>query len=195
MFTAGVARARTSGLVFVLLLVGAGVIAAGCDNTGSYRLYWEFAPAFASGDCGRVGVSGIQITATKPGSVSARVVPCALGFYDGRLDQGTWTLALVATDAAGQVKDPSMGFLSGATALDAVEIHAGEQAAPIPPVFLQPLPQCRDGVDNDLDGRVDLDDADCLGNADGPTECGATDVSSCDDHPPGTNHQPDGGTD
>lgn len=192
MFTAGVARARISGLVFGLLAAGAGAVVTGCDNTGSYRLQWEFAPtlasgdsSFASGDCGRVGVSGIQITATKSGSQAQRVVPCALGFYDGHLDQGTWTLALVATDTAGQVKDPTMAFLSGTTAMDAVEIHTGEQAAPIPPVMLSPLPQCQDGVDNDMDGRVDLDDPDCAGDSTGNTECGAMDGPSCNKNPPG----------
>jgi len=57
-------------------------------------------------------------------------------------------------------------------------------------VTLIPQPQCRDGVDNDLDGRVDLDDPDCAGNPDLPTECGATDSPSCNSHPPG---RPDGG--
>jgi hypothetical protein len=148
--------------------------------------------SFQPGDCGRVGVQGIAITATKAdGSQADFAVPCGLGFYDGSLGEGSWTLALVGLDAIGEAKEPpDTGLLRGQTdPTSPVEIHAGEHAAPIPPVTLMPQPQCRDGVDNDLDGRVDLDDPDC-NNADGPnpngaTECGATDGPSCRPNLPG----------
>jgi hypothetical protein len=32
------------------------------------------------------------------------------------------------------------------------------------PVVLTPRPECSDGVDNDGDGRVDVDDPDCMGD-------------------------------
>jgi len=196
MFTAGGARARIPGLVVCLLAAGLGAdVLGGCSNSGSYTLQWRFADVFVSGDCGRVGVSGIQITAKKTdGSVGdQRAVPCALGFYDGSLDPGSWTFDLTGLDASGRPKDPTNAALFGQTAADSpVEIHTGEHAAPIPPVLLTPLPQCQDGVDNDLDGRVDLDDPDCAGNPDSPTECGATDAQPCNYHPPGV-AQPDGG--
>ena len=135
---------------------------------------------FQTGDCGLAGVSGIGIAATRSDAAqSTTAVPCALGFYDGSLDEGSWTLALVALDASGQPKEPpGSGLLRGQTA-SPVEIHTGEQAAPIPPIVLPPLPQCRDGVDNDLDGRVDLDDPDCAGNPDGPAECVPADGVVC----------------
>jgi hypothetical protein len=189
MFTAGGARARTHGLALCLLVASA--VLGGCNNNGSYEVRWQFADSFVAGDCGRVGVQGIAITATKSGGSQAAVsVPCALGFYDGSLEEGTWTLALVALDASGQVKEQRPGStLLSSQAAGPVEIRAGEHAAAIPPVTLMPLPQCRDGVDNDLDGRVDLDDADCNNadgpNPDGPTECGATDGPSCNPHLPG----------
>jgi len=195
MFTAGAARARIHGMV--LCLLAASAVAAGCNNNGSYQIKWQFldmpptddADRFQTGDCGRVGVTGMQITATKSdGSQAVVSVPCGLGFYDGSLDEGSWTLALVALDASGQVKEPdsSTGLLRGHTdTATPVEIHAGQHAAPIPLVTLISLPQCRDGVDNDMDGRVDLDDQDCAANPDGPTECGATDAPSCYDNPPG----------
>jgi hypothetical protein len=192
MFTAGGARARIHGLALCLLGVGA-ALGGGCNNNGSYRINWQFADSFQPGDCGRVGVQGIAITATKADNSQSLVsVPCGLGFYDGSLAEGTWTLGLVALDATGQDKAPAdSGLLRGQTdTASPVEIHAGEHAALIPPVTLAPLPQCRDGVDNDLDGRVDLDDADCAGNPDLPTECGATDGPSCHANPPGS---PDGG--
>lgn len=177
-------------------LLAVGVLAGGCSNSGSYRVDWQFAPStaqlttsnFRSGDCGRVGVGGIRITATRSdGSVGdARAVPCGPGFFEGSLEQGTWSsLTLVALDGTGQVKERETDTpprLTGQTG--SVEIHTGELAAPIAPIFLIPLPQCRDGVDNDLDGRVDLDDADCS-NRELDSECGATDGASCNDNRPG----------
>lgn len=201
MFTAGAARARIHGLVLCLLGAGASATLGGCNNNGSYRINWEFtlplpdgtSSSFQPGDCGRVGVQGIAITATKSDNSQSLVsVPCGLGFYDGSLAAGSWTLGLVALDATGQDKEPAdTGLLRGQTdTASPVEIHAGQHAAPIPVVTLTPQPQCRDGVDNDLDGRVDLDDPDCAGNPDLPSECGATDNPSCNSNPPG---RPDGG--
>ena len=176
------------------VLLAASALGGGCSKSGSYRVDWQFADNFQSGDCGRVGVGGVRITASSGGSLDVRAVPCGPGFYEGSLDPGSWTLTLVALDAAGQVKDPDAGttYLNGQVA-SPVEIHTGEMAAATPPVFLPPLPQCRDGVDNDRDGRVDLDDADCANNRDGPTECGATDGASCHDNLPGVANPPDGG--
>ena len=195
MLSAGGACSRIGGLTFCLLTASA--LGGGCSKSGSYRVDWQFADSFKSGDCGRVGVGGIRISATRAdGSLGdARAVPCGPGFYEGSLDQGSWTLSLVALDVEGQVKEQeaNTGNLTGMTG--SVEIQTGEMAAPIPPVFLPPLPQCRDGVDNDRDGRVDLDDADCANNREGPTECGTTDGASCNDNPPGVANPPDAGSD
>jgi hypothetical protein len=46
-----------------------------------------------------------------------------------------------------------------------------DQLTTVPPITLPPLPQCRDGVDNDGDGRVDLDDAQCAPFIADPTAC------------------------
>jgi len=99
---------------------------------------------------------------------------------------GVPQVANVSTDSSMPM---IIGPPSGKTADNSVEIRAGENAPPIPPVMLPPLPQCSDGVDNDLDGRVDLDDPDCNNDAGpypmGATECGATDGPSCNDNLPG----------
>jgi len=206
MFTAGAARVRIQGLTLCLLGVGATAALGGCNNNGSYRVFWQFAipsspstSSFQPGDCARVGVAGIAITATKSGNSQAAIsVPCGLGFYDGSLGEGSWTLGLVALNATGQPQtanvstDSSMPVIVGPPSgtTDPVEIHAGQHVVATPSVFLMPLPPCADGVDNDLDGRVDLDDPDCAGNPGGTTECGATDGPSCAKTPPG---MPDGG--
>jgi hypothetical protein len=119
-----------------------------------------------------------------------QAVPCGPGFFDGNLDQGSWTLTLVALDATGQVKDPDPNtmFLNGQLA-SPVEIHTGEMAPALPRLTLTPLPQCRDGVDNDRDGLVDLDDSGCNDangpNPNGDTECDPLDVMPCSDNHPG----------
>lgn len=209
MLSAGGARARIGGLGFHILAAGAllagGALSGGCSKTGSYRIDWQFADTslptnapFQSGDCGRVGVGGIRITASSGGSQDVRAVPCGPGFYEGSLDPGSWTLTLVALDAAGQVKEqePGTGKLTG---MGSVEIQTGDMAPAIPSVFLPPLPQCRDGVDNDRDGRVDLDDADCSDanglNRELDAECGATDGPSCSNNRPGAAPSADGGSD
>jgi hypothetical protein len=191
MSMSGRTRIRRLASRLLTVGVGVGVLAGGCSNSGSYTLSWRFADTFQTGDCGRVGVTGIGIAATRSdGAQSSIAVPCGLGFYDGSLDAGSWTLALVALDATGNPKEPlstGTNLLRGQTA-SPVEIHTGEQAADIPSVLLPPLPQCRDGVDNDLDGRVDLDDLDCARDPLGGnrlSECGASDGASCYDNPPG----------
>ena len=37
-------------------------------------------------------------------------------------------------------------------------------------VELTPRPECSDGIDNDCDGRIDLDDEDCTGDPNTATE-------------------------
>ena len=40
----------------------------------------------------------------------------------------------------------------------------------LPVVVLEARPQCDDGVDNDRDGRLDIDDPECAGDPMGATE-------------------------
>ena len=150
MFTAGAARARIHGLVLCLLGAGASATTGGCNNNGSLpdqlgvhvprRLAAR--RSFQPGDCGRVGRSGHRDHRDESGRFGSRVVsvPCGLGFYDGSLAAGSWTLELVALDAIGQDKEPAdTGLLRGQTDMASpVEIHTGKHAAPIPVVTLTP---------------------------------------------------------
>jgi hypothetical protein len=65
------------------------------------------------------------------------------------------------TDAQGQaIPDPT------ATAT-VVKDTTPEMALP---VELAPRPECSDGIDNDNDGRIDMDDGDCAGDSNTATE-------------------------
>ena len=148
---------------------------SGCSNDGSYQVSWTFfdGKAFMPGDCGKTGVSAIAITGKSGDSQDRPVVPCAPGSYTRTLPAGTWTLALTAIDAEGHIKEPAAsGKLRGPpdSAQLAVSVTQGHLSVIPTPVLLPPLPECRDGVDNDRDGRVDLDDPDCAGNPEGDPE-------------------------
>jgi hypothetical protein len=156
-----------------------GVILVGCSSHGSFQVSWTFtapasggdaAAAFSPGDCGKAGVSAIAVTATNIDSdLDDRTAACAPGTVIRQLAPGTWNLALVAVDAEGHVKEQDPLYLRGQPQgpIEVVE----DQLVVVPtPVFLQPLPQCRDGIDNDCDGRVDLDDPQCDNVADGASE-------------------------
>ena len=175
-------------------------LASGCGNDGSYEVKWTFfasvSPSdgtsvvkpFTPGDCGKTGVSGIMITGTKAdGSQDRPVVPCAPGTYTRSLGAGTWTLELTALDAGGHIKEPAAsGLLRGPPdgAPLMVVVTDGQVTSVQAPVLLPPLPACRDGVDNDRDGRVDLDDPDCAGDPNGPHECVPTASGPCPDTSP-----------
>jgi hypothetical protein len=162
--------------------------ASGCSNDGSYQVGWTFfdAQPFHPGDCGKVGVSAIAISSgvsADAGQEHPVFVACAPGTYTGRLAPGTWTLVLAAIDAEGHPKEPATSGLLRGTA-DGVTVTEGH-LTPVPGLVLLPrLPECRDGVDNDHDGRVDLDDPDCAGDPLGSHECTFTASGQCGDTSP-----------
>ena len=164
------------------LLCG-GVILVGCSSHGSYQVSWTFLaasppgaespPPLSPGDCGKYGVSAIAITATSTDSDrDDGTVACAPGRVTRQLSPGTWILALAAVDAEGHLKAPSdPDYLRGQPPGPVVVVE-DQLVVVASPVFLKPLEQCRDGVDNDRDGRVDLDDPDCAAfDPDNPTAC------------------------
>jgi hypothetical protein len=164
-----------------LLLGPLFALSVGCSNSGSYRVSWAFNAdgMFVVGSCGASGVSAISIAGTTPdGSTDDAIAPCAPGSFTRSLAPGTWTLNLIALDATGHVKEPAeTGLLRGVATVSVVE----DQLTVVDPVVvLTSLPQCRDGVDNDRDGRVDLDDPDCAGEREKMLEC-STPVQPCPD--------------
>ena len=184
-------RARSPLLALRAGVLGAALLLVACNSTGSYRVAWTFVDGrmfspgeegnvgFTPGDCGRYGVSSIAIAGTSDdGTGDNAVAACAPGTFSRELPTGTWSLVLTALDAEGRIKAP--GVVDRLNNRTTVVVLRDQVARPKDdPVFLPPLPECSDGVDNDGDGRVDLDDDGCQSNPDGDAECRLADGTRC----------------
>jgi hypothetical protein len=144
------------------------VLATGaCSHDGTLQVSWDFlgGEAPASG-CGQHGVDSILIQgADTSGNTVRAVTLCTPGFRSVSVGEGTWTVKVTMLDFEGASvsADPSLPSPSGTSVVTldtpgAVSVH------------LQPAPACSDGVDNDRDGRVDLDDPDCQNDPRGTAE-------------------------
>jgi hypothetical protein len=144
---------------------------AGCKQDGSYRVSWSFMPATSTGEpenaasgCGQHGVDGILVTAVDTGADSDQVLAiCTSGQVTRGVPVGTWAFQVQALDAEGAVM-PSV--VPTVAVLDPHPVVDG-QTTDVPPVILTYPTACSDGIDNDGDGRVDLDDPGCAGDSTG----------------------------
>jgi hypothetical protein len=165
---------RTWRSWFPILSLASGLSAAGCTDHGSYSVQWTFI-----GDepgavrCGLHGVDTIRVTGASTAGDGEDVISlCAPGVFTHEVPVGDWTFTfhqldvrgrpITPIDAQGQpVPDPTAtGTVSTDTTSD---LDPGT-------VELTARPECSDGIDNDRDGRVDLDDADCAGDPNTATE-------------------------
>lgn len=145
---------------------------AGCTQDGSYRVTWNFlatadpgAPVQSAAEgCGQHGVDAIFVTASDTNADGDQVLAiCTLGQVNRPVPAGTWSIQLQAVDAqATLIGSIAPQMVSGVVA-DGAVIELGL-------VTLTPRPACDDGIDNDGDGRVDLDDPDCVGDPSGTHE-------------------------
>jgi hypothetical protein len=165
---------RTWRSWFPILSLAGGLSAAGCTDHGSYSVSWTFI-----GDdpgavrCGFHGVDTIHVTgASTAGDGEDLIALCAPGGLSHEVPVGDWTFTfhqldvrgrpIMPTDAQGQpVPEP--------TATATVSKDATSDLDPNT-VELTPRPECGDGIDNDGDGRIDLDDDDCAGDPNTATE-------------------------
>jgi hypothetical protein len=173
----------------VLSLAG-GVAAAGCADHGSYHVSWYFTgedttvPGFKPA-CGAHGVDSIRVTGKNTGGdADTFVALCTAGELTQTVQVGSWTFQVHQVDVRGGPIAPPMLDANGQVVVD-------DARNPIPtpdptatadvskdvtvqldpnPVELAVRPACSDGVDNDGDHRVDLDDPDCMGNSNTTTE-------------------------
>jgi hypothetical protein len=160
-----------------MLCLAGGLWAVGCTDYGSYSVSWEFVgdvePTHVG--CGQHGVDSLRLTGmSTEGDGEDVTTLCAPGSFAHSVPVGTWTLTvqqldvrgrpITPTDAQGyQVPDPTASFT----------IATDTETQLDPPIMLTPRPPCDDGVDNDGDGRVDLDDLidpECAAAANTPAE-------------------------
>lgn len=146
---------------------GLALAMAGCKQDGSYRVSWSFMPVTSTGEpedaasgCGQHGVDGILVTAVDTGADSDQVLAiCTLGQVTRGVPVGTWAFQFQVVDARGAV----MAAVAPMQVLDQTVVDG--QTTDVPPVALSYPTACNDGIDNDGDGRVDLDDPDCANSA------------------------------
>ena len=151
---------------------GLALAMASCKQDGSYRVSWSFMPATstspsenAASGCGQHGVDGILVTAVDTSTDSDRVLAiCTLGQVTRGVPVGTWAFQVQAVDAQGAV----IAAVAPMQVLDQTVVDG--QTTDVPQVTLSYPPACQDGIDNDGDGRVDLDDPGCAGDPNGTHE-------------------------
>jgi hypothetical protein len=118
----------------------------------------------ARSGCAAHGVFAIRITGASTGGDGEDViVPCSAGSYTRGVPAATWSFAATQLGADGR---PKGGSAQVATMANPERQAIGSGQSVELTVVLTPLPACQDGIDNDHDGHVDLDDPDCRG-ADG----------------------------
>jgi hypothetical protein len=171
--------------VWVRVLGLASLLAAGgCAKDGTLNVSWDFLGTEpASSGCGQHGVDSILLTGIDTSGDSLyQVALCVPGQTTASVKPGSWTVALQMRNFQEKPEElPDAGPPDAGTGPD-----GGAPPPPPPPptgmaqvstdvpgsvlIHLTPLPACQDGVDNDGDGRVDLDDPDCHNDRDGTSE-------------------------
>jgi len=159
-------------VLYALCLAG-GLTAVGCTDKGSYQATWSFAGGDLPGPgCGQHGVDAIRVKgASSDGDVDDVITLCAPGGFKHEVPVGDWTFTFQQLDVRGvriEPKDALDQAIPDPTAAGSVGKDALTE---LPPVELVARPKCRDGIDNDGDGRIDLDDSDCKGDPNTATEC------------------------
>jgi hypothetical protein len=168
-----------------LLLCGLVALAlSGCHQNGSLQVSWAFMDVTglqsAADGCGQHGVDSVLVNSGDTGTDSDQVQAlCAPGVVTRAVPAGTWTVTVLALDAQGNLIQAPAGTDPKTLVAQAAIIMNGQTGGlvvaddtpPVPVSFTLPtLPACMDGVDNDGDGRVDLDDPDCANDPYGTHE-------------------------
>jgi hypothetical protein len=157
----------------LLSLVAA--LCGGCGSDGNYQATWNFfAPAGAiaptedaSSACGAHGVDAIRVSAVNPdGERHEATGLCTQGWLAAGIGLGEWQFTFDQLDGKGDVIPLPEG-VSGPERSAKVESN---KTAELDLVTFAPRPACADEVDNDHDGRVDLDDPDCAGDPERDSE-------------------------
>ena len=145
-----------------------GLVAGGCTQQGDYEATWQFAAAGDAPDgCGAHGVDAVLVTGSSDaGDRTSVTALCTTGLVKSSIPTGSWHFAIYSLDVEGKAIwpiDQPDAQAPEDTSAPGIAITDGGLATFA--VTLQARPACRDGIDNDGDGRVDLDDPDCAGQA------------------------------
>ena len=150
---------------FAVVAAVAALGAAGCQKTGGYTISWHFATETAPAGCGAHGVDTILVTgASMEGDGESVAAVCADQTLTHGVPVGTWTFMVHQLDVQGREILADQNPTTPATTI------GQDQTAIFDSVMLASRPLCSDGVDNDGDGRVDLDDPDCKNDLNGASE-------------------------
>jgi len=133
---------------------------AGCADHGSYTLPWVFMGGeVANIGCGLHGVDSIHVTGSNTaGDGETATALCTDGQLAHSIPVGTWTFTVHQVDVRGVEVDPVE------PPMVTIDVPKDGNATVDPAVELTPRVECADGIDNDGDGRVDLDDPECAGD-------------------------------
>jgi hypothetical protein len=166
--------ASCAGAVMALALM------SGCDEPPSYLVRWTLVeqadlehpdppPLTSVKQCAEVGVSKVRVTTNTPGGteVDVREFACFPGAFERgdavevpALPAGEYVVKVEGLRRTGETWDCAESETCVAFAESSVTIAEGSQPT-VEVVLLEP-PQCDDGIDNDLDGRVDSKDPACI---------------------------------
>lgn len=144
-----------------------GVMAsAGCSSQGTYVLNLKFGTVEGPSEdvtpygCGFHGVAAWYLTES---GNDAGVYPCGKSTITRSTKPGSYQIIVRALDTEGN-DTSDLPYLIAPLLPGAwpdVKVEEGKTNTVADPLYIEPLPQCADGVDNDCDGRVDLQDPAC----------------------------------
>ena len=149
------------------------LVGGGCAQEASLNVTWDFqGTAPASSGCGQHGVDSILLTGTdNNGDTLRQVVLCPPGRATVNAKSGNWSVAVAMLDFQGALMEPQPYDANGnptPPATGTAQVTADVPGAVL--IHLTPVPTCRDGVDNNGDGRVDLDDPVCQNDPNAASE-------------------------
>jgi hypothetical protein len=141
-----------------------------CGEGGSYELHWTIGcsdptqpscEVRSAKDCSSVGLDSLEVVASRQAETTRSLFSCC-SFLNGpvgrgpELEPGPYVLTIYGLSPGGQA-------LVGPITVDVSVAETGTQRVE---VDLPRPPACGDGVDNDGDGLVDLQDSECKGSLD-----------------------------
>ena len=172
------------------------------DMAGRYRgdVLSAVGPTGATADAADAGLADATADGGAPADAAADGVDLADATADGVGPADVAIDVVIPADVAADMVIPADAAADGVGPADAADLPAGvsflsamvgpqsidKGATAVFAVVLTPLPACADGIDNDCDGRVDLDDPSCQGDPQGNE--GAT--ASCNQQPAGGSAAP-----